>query len=115
MPEWLTYAQIAERFGLTPDAVRMRARRLHWRMQPGNDGKTLVQMPDDADLQPRPRSPEGSPERAAERSPEQEVTTEQLFALLDAADARAVRAEQRAEQAEQRADEAGKRQRGEIA
>ena len=39
---WLTYATAGERFGLSADAVRMRAKRLGWRTQPGNDGRTLV-------------------------------------------------------------------------
>jgi hypothetical protein len=39
---WLTYAAAGERFGLSADAVRMRAKRLGWRTQPGNDGRTLV-------------------------------------------------------------------------
>ena len=37
-PTWLTYAQAAERLGLSPEAVRHRARRSGWRTQPGNDG-----------------------------------------------------------------------------
>ena len=40
--EWITYADAADRLGITAEAVRHRARRLKWRTQPGNDGKTLV-------------------------------------------------------------------------
>ena len=58
--EWLTYAQAGERFGLSADAVRMRVHRLGWRTQPGNDGRTLVLVPEDAAVQPRRRSPERS-------------------------------------------------------
>ena len=112
MPEWLTYAQAGARFGMSADAVRMRARRLGWRTQPGNDGRALVLVPDDIEVQPRERSPERAHEHSAERSPEQGEIA-RLTVLLTAADARAEkadlradRAEQRAEQAEQRADAA---------
>jgi hypothetical protein len=37
MSDWLTYAQASERFGVSAEAVRLRARRLGWRTQPGND------------------------------------------------------------------------------
>jgi hypothetical protein len=43
---WLTYAQAGERFGMSPEAARQRARRMRWRTQPGNDGPTLVLVPD---------------------------------------------------------------------
>ena len=103
--DWLTYAQAGERFGLSADAVRMRAHRLGWRMQPGNDGRTLVLVPEDATVQPRARSPERSGAHTGERSPAQ-ITDEGKRA---AAEGRTILAEQRAEQAEQRADRAEKR------
>jgi chromosome segregation ATPase len=102
--EWLTYAKAGERFGLSADAVRMRAHRLGWRMQPGNDGRTLVLVPDDVAVQPRVRSAERSPEHLGEGSPEQ-IDDAVRFA---AAESRTMLAEQRAEQAEQRADQAEK-------
>jgi hypothetical protein len=40
--EQLTYAQIAERLGVTPEAVRALVRRLHLPRLRGNDGKTLI-------------------------------------------------------------------------
>lgn len=49
---WLTYAQIGERFGLGTEAARTRVRRLGWRTQPGNDGRTLALVPDDVELRP---------------------------------------------------------------
>ena len=67
--EWLTYAQAGARFGLSADAIRMRAHRLGWRTQPGNDGRTLVQVPEDAAVKPRARSAEQSPERETEDLP----------------------------------------------
>jgi hypothetical protein len=44
---WLTYAQAAEQLGMTAEAVRHRARRAGWRSMPGNDGRTLILLPDD--------------------------------------------------------------------
>jgi len=40
--EQLTYAQIAERLGVTPEAARAVAKRLRLPRQRANDGKTLV-------------------------------------------------------------------------
>jgi hypothetical protein len=47
---WLSYAEVADRLGVTPEAARSRAKRLGWRRQMGNDGRALVW----AALQPRP-------------------------------------------------------------
>jgi len=109
---WLTWQQAGGRFGLSPDAVRMRARRLGWRTQPGNEGRTLVEIPDDAEVKP----PERARERSTEGSPEQAGSITRLTELLVAAEARAERAdlraakaEQRVEQVEQRADAAAAR------
>jgi len=41
----MTYQEAAVLFGSTPDAVRVRARRLRWRRQRGNDGKALILVP----------------------------------------------------------------------
>ena len=59
-PEWLTYAQVADRLGVTPEAARSRAKRLGWRRQSANDGKALVLValeprpPGDQSVTPRP-------------------------------------------------------------
>ena len=49
---WLTYAEAGELFGLSAEAMRKRAHRLRWRTQPGNEGRTLVLVPDGAELHP---------------------------------------------------------------
>jgi hypothetical protein len=41
-PEWLTYAEVADRLGVSPEAARSRAKRLGWRRQSGNDGRARV-------------------------------------------------------------------------
>jgi hypothetical protein len=53
MPEqWLTYAAAGRLLGTSVEAARQRARRLGWRTQPGNDGRTLVLVPDQPDVHP---------------------------------------------------------------
>ena len=53
MPEeWLTYREIGARLGLNVEAVRTRVRRAGWRTQPGNDGRTLVLVSDQAFVEP---------------------------------------------------------------
>ena len=96
MPDWLTYAQIGARFGMSAEAARLRARRFGWRMQPGNDGRTLVLVPDDAAVQLRP--PVRPPGRTGE--------TARLAALLAEERGRAERADRRADDAMARADAA---------
>ena len=109
MPEWLTWQTAGKRLGLSPDAARMRARRLGWRTQPGNDGKTLVMVPDDADVRTRQRAPKGTGEHSTERAPEHAASLARLTELLATADARAERADSRADRAEQRAEQAEQR------
>jgi hypothetical protein len=58
----LTYSKAGERFGLSADAMRMRAHRLNWRTMPGNVGRTLILVPDDVGMMP----PAHSPARAGE-------------------------------------------------
>jgi chromosome segregation ATPase len=83
MPDWLTYAQAGERFGISADAVRFRARRQGWRMQPGNDGRTLVLVPDDAEVHPR-SSAVRSPDRSADQSGDQIAQTEGAAHYIEA-------------------------------
>src|ERR1700704_2492910 len=68
---WLTFQQAGERLDLSAEAVRSTARRASWRTQPGNDGRTLVLVPDDVLEEPRPPGRPG--ERPGGRPPEQTV------------------------------------------
>ena len=54
MADWETYADAAERLCMTADAVRHRARRMHWRRMRANDGRTLIMVPDDIEPIDRP-------------------------------------------------------------
>jgi chromosome segregation ATPase len=115
---WLTYAQIGERFGLGTEAARTRVRRLGWRTQPGNDGRTLAMVPDDVDLRPA-GARAGGP--AGDHAPDRDETAltglltgalatlegavEALREQLDATNARAVRAEADRADERRRADD----------
>jgi len=60
----MTYKEAASEFGLSPEAIRKRARRLRWEIVPWNDGKTRVVVPFGAELHPppvRPARPAGQP------------------------------------------------------
>ena len=46
---WMTYADAAVALRMTPESIRARARREHWRKQLGNDGKALILVPVDAE------------------------------------------------------------------
>jgi hypothetical protein len=39
---WLTYGELGERLGISPEAARQKAMRGRWRRQQGNDGKARV-------------------------------------------------------------------------
>jgi len=56
----MTYKEAASEFGLSPEAIRKRARRLRWEIVPWNDGKTRVVVPFGAELRP-PARPTGRP------------------------------------------------------
>jgi hypothetical protein len=55
----LTYEELAERTGRSPEGARMLARRRHWRIERSNDGKARVIL-DEGELVDRPtRRPPG--------------------------------------------------------
>lgn len=60
----LTYKELAQEFGLSPEAARKRVHRLRWRIMPWNDGKARVLVPVGAKLRPAahpPARPAGQP------------------------------------------------------
>ena len=61
--QWMTYSQIAERLGVTPDAIRHRSRKEGWQRQEGNDGKIRVLI--DPELLIRNSGPESDRSRSA--------------------------------------------------
>jgi hypothetical protein len=101
---WATYAEAGERFGITAEAIRLRARRLRWRTQRANDGRTLVWIPEDTAVRPRVRPPDRPYVQPPDQSPGHINEISQLTALLTAEHERADRAEQRADEANKRSD-----------
>lgn len=51
--QWMTYAELGERLGVSPEAARQKALRGRWRRQQGNDGRALVLVEPDALSGPR--------------------------------------------------------------
>jgi hypothetical protein len=48
---WLTYRELADRFGVSVEAARSRALRAGWARQPSNDGKVRIMLPDDIGIE----------------------------------------------------------------
>ena len=59
---WLTYVELAERLGTTPEAARAKANRGRWRKQLDNNGKAKVLVDLDAQTA-RTRSPGRTPDQ----------------------------------------------------
>ena len=80
---WLTYAELAERLGITGDSARNLVRRRQWTRQPGNDGTMRIGVPkdylDERDMEealPSPTEPPIDPPIVAAIIPPVEVDTE---------------------------------------
>ena len=76
---WLTFAQAGAELGLSAEATRSRARRAGWRTMPGNDGRTLVMIPEELAIEARPAG------RPAGRPSEDPVATARSTETLAAA------------------------------
>jgi hypothetical protein len=62
---WLNYSNAAALLGMTPESLRQRARREHWRKQMSNEGKALVLVPIDAARNTAGDAPPDAPGDAA--------------------------------------------------
>jgi hypothetical protein len=86
----MTYEELGERIGRSPEGARMLARRRRWRVEKGNDGKARVVV-DEADLVVRPTGrPTGQPPGHDQEPPppttgEIEVLRAQVLALTERA------------------------------
>ena len=67
----LTYAELAEALGITPESANRLARRKRWARMKGNDGKTRVAVPEETLARPDnpPFSPGDSPPDSPSHSP----------------------------------------------
>ena len=106
MPDWLTYAEAATRFGVSAEAVRQIAMRRKWpRRRPNDDpfGRVQVLIPDDAEIRPR-TSVQNLDERLLDVRPSAELDTPRD--ALERERDRADRAEMAADLERERADQA---------
>ena len=106
--EWLSYAELGERLGVSPEAARQKAIRARWQRRMTNDGKRqiLVDVADVMVASP-PRKPREAPDDRP--TPEAHPSDAQTIAALDAHIATlknmVARAESIADLERQRADE----------
>ena len=90
MPDqWLTYTDAAAALRMTPESVRQRARREHWRKQMGNDGKALILVPSDTDRTPPGDTADDTPVSRPVKRPESDAALAALQARLCEMEARA--------------------------
>ena len=73
--EWLSYAELGERLGISAEAARCRASRLRLRRQMGNDGKARVAVDPDELARNPPRPPDDRP--VTDRAPAQLPASDQ--------------------------------------
>jgi hypothetical protein len=91
--KWLSYVDAAAALGMTPESVRQRARREHWRKQLGNDGKALILVPADTDRIPAGdtdgEAPAPRPVKRPVKRPDTDIALAALQARLVEMEARA--------------------------
>lgn len=67
---WLTYDDMAEALGITPDSARRLATRHKWARRPGNDGRALVAVPEERLERPHEPRADAAPDDAADDAPD---------------------------------------------
>lgn len=81
---WLTYDDMAEALGITPDSARRLATRHKWARRPGNDGRALVAVPQERlDRPQEPRADVSGPDDAGEDAPEASRDARALIGYLE--------------------------------
>jgi len=114
MPEhiWLTYRELGERLGISPDGARMKAKRNKWTATTDNEGNIRVCVP--ADLSANNRTnvpPRTRPERSTEQTNEIKALQAHIETLKQQVSDHAAERERLREQLDQqRADHAAERQ-----
>jgi hypothetical protein len=117
--EWLTYADLGERFGISSEAARQKAIRYRWRRRTNNRGKTevLVDLEEVREHMERfpPRKPKEESSDSRQTPDEQPSDTRMLAALdahIESLKAMVAKAETLAERERKRAD--GERERADV-
>jgi DNA repair exonuclease SbcCD ATPase subunit len=100
---WMTYQEAAAALRMTPESIRARARREHWRKQLGNDGKALILVPVDAEGIPPGDTDGDAPASRPVKRPETDPSVTALQTRISELEARAteLRADVERERAEQ--------------
>jgi hypothetical protein len=80
---WLTYAELAERLGTTPEAARAKVNRGRWRKQLDNTGKAKVLVDLDAPAA-RPRSLARTPDHRPDLQPHAHPDAQAAMMALEA-------------------------------
>ena len=102
---WLTYRELAQALGISPEAARQKAIRARWQRQRGNDGKARILVDletEKAAHTPRRRPDERPDERRTFEALEAHITT--LKEAVAKAEALGERHRQEAEMASKRVD-----------
>jgi hypothetical protein len=87
---WMTYQEAAAALRMTPESIRARARREHWRKQLGNDGKALILVPVDAEGIPPSDDDGDAPASRPVKRPEPDPVVTALQARISDMESRAV-------------------------
>jgi DNA repair exonuclease SbcCD ATPase subunit len=106
---WMTYADAAAALRMTPESIRARARREHWRKQLGNDGKALILVPIDAEGIPPGEPDSDTPASRPVKRPEPDPSVAAFQARISELEART--AELRADVERERAERLQERER----
>ena len=79
---WMTYQDAAVALRMTPESIRARARREHWRKQLGNDGKALILVPVDAEGIPPSDDDGDTPASRPVKRPEPDPVISNLLKIV---------------------------------
>jgi hypothetical protein len=116
--EWLTYADLGERLGISSEAARQKAIRYRWRRRTNNRGKTEVLVDLEEVREHMERFPPRKPKEDLDphQTPDEQASDTRMLAALDAhiesLKAMVAKAETLAERERERAD--GERERADV-
>ena len=85
--QWMSYTDAATALGMTPESVRQRARREHWRKQLANDGRAMILVPSDTSRSPPGDAADDAPAPRPVKRPESDTalaTLQARFAEMEA-------------------------------
>jgi hypothetical protein len=86
----MTYQEAAAALRMTPESIRARARREHWRKQLGNNGKALILVPVDAEGIPPGENDDETPASRPVKRPEPDPVITTLQARISDLESRAI-------------------------